>query len=349
MTDVALVEAVEQLRESYGRRQKLAANVLAALKGTASSLGKAGRVLREYAERNGSDDGAAGRALEVLADVRLRDEAIDPLQPSLRREIKALTKQAVALRDAATALRGEAVDVVKLGHALSTLQAGKIQDEALAALLPQLEHELKQGQQALGHTFGLALRHALAERGIKLDGRPPRFEIGPWDLDASFVSRSASLSYGKNLVVKRLPLSVEGVLRSYERADKAVTGRNEDGARWIEQLHSAWETVRRGRDSAEPRANIVECYFELAMLRQSRAFRSEPTKAGFIDYSRAQFAYDFQEFTVRHPMQHAGLRAYGLVATKSQAGRDERSIWIVDGNSPHDGRYIADIKFDRNE
>jgi len=358
MNDAALVEAVEQLRESYSRRQKLASNVLAALKGMSSSLGKAGRLLREYAEGpsalpgrpgpNGTDDATAGRALEVLGDARLRDEAIDPLQPSLRREIKTLTKQAVALRDAASALRGEAVDVVKLGHALSALQAAKIQDQALAALLPQLEHELKQGQQALGHTFGLALRHALAERGIELGGRPPRFEIGPWALDANFVGRSASLSYGKNLIVKRLPLSVEAVLRVYERANKAVAGRDEDGVRWIEQLYSAWETVRRRRDNAEPRANIVECYYELVMLRQSRSFRSEPTKAGFVEYSRAQFAYDFQAFTVRRPVQHAGLHAYGLVATKSQAGNDERSIWIVEGDNPHDGRYIADIKFDRD-
>lgn len=349
MADVALVEAVEQLRESYGRRQKLAANVLAALKGTAGSLGKTGRVLREYAERNGGDDAETTRALEVLGDARLRDEAINPLQPSLRREIKALASQTTALRDAATALRGEAVDVVRLGHALATLGAGKIQDDALAALLPQLDHELRQGQQALGHTFGLALRHALSERGVELGGRPPRFEIGPWDLEANFVSRSASLSYGKNLVVKRVPLSVEGVLRVYERENKLVAGRDEDGARWIEQLYNAWETIRRRRDTAEPRANIVECYVELVLLRQSRSFRSAPTKAAFVDYSRAQFVHDFQEFTVRRPMRHAGLQAYGTVATKSQAGNDERSIWIVEGDNPHDGRYFADIKFDRDD
>jgi hypothetical protein len=37
------------------------------------------------------------------------------------------------------------------------------------------------------------------------------------------------------------------------------------------------------------------------------------------------------------------------VATKSQTDNVERSIWIVDGDSPHAGNYIADVKFDKDE
>lgn len=348
MPDAALISALEELRESYGQRQKLTANLLASLKGATSALGKAGKSLRDYAERSPDINGAA-RALDTLAASRLREEAFDPLLPGLRRDVKLLTAQSTALKDAVAALSGEVVDVIKLGHAINALKAGKLPDPAVAALLPPLEEELEQGQRALGDTFGIALRHALAARGVELGGRPPRFELGPFELAADFVSRSAALSYGKTLVVKRVPLSVEAAVRTYEREAKLITGRAEDGAKWIEQLHTAWETVRRRKGGAEPRANIVECYYELVLLRQPKVFRSAPSKHAFVDYSRAQFAFDFFEFTSRRPTLHQGLRAFGLVATKSQADSAERSIWIVEGDSPHDGRYIADVKFDRDE
>lgn len=349
MPDAALISALEELREQYSQRQKTTANVLGAIKGATGALGKAGKTLREYAERNPNGSDGIARAQEVLAASRLREEALDPMLPALRREAKLLTTQTTALKDALAALRAESVDVIRLGHAVAALQASKLPDAAVAALLPQLADELEQGQRALGDTFGLSLRHAFAARGIELGGRPPRFELGPFELVADFVSRAATLSYGKILVAKRVALSVEAVLKAHEREARAILGRDEDGARWIEQLHSAWERVRQRRGGAEARANIVECYYELVLLRQPKAFRIAPSKQLFADYSRAQFAHDFYAFTGRRPQLHQGLRAFGLVATKSQADNPERSIWIVEGDSPHAGRYIADVKFDRDE
>lgn len=348
MTDAPLIEALEGLRESYTQRQKQAANLFAALKGTNGALAKAGRALRDYAERGNGAEGVT-RAAEQFAALRLRDEAIDPLLPALRRETKLLTAQATALKDAIAALQAETVDVVKLGHAYSALESSKLPDPALAALLPRLADELEAGQRALGDTFGVALRHAFAERGVELGGRPPRFEIGPFELAADFVSRAATLSYGKNLVVKRVPLSVEAVLRAHDRETKLIMGRNEDGARWMAELYTAWETVRRDKGNAEPRANIVECYRQLVFQRQPKVFRSAPSKSAFVDYTRAQFAYDFYRYTTREPVLHQGLRAFGHGATKSQTDNPERSIWIVEGDSPHDGRYISDLKFDKDE
>jgi len=349
MPDVALIETLDRLRESYSQRQKLSANLVTALKRTTSALGKTTRTMREYVERTQGVAEAAPRALEALATSRLRDEALDPLQPALRREIKLLTAQTTALKDAANALRGEAVDVVKLGHAVAALEASKLKDPAVTALLPQLAHELAQGQQALGATFGLALRHALAERGITLGGRPPRFELGPFELVADFVSRAATLSYGKNLVVGRIPLSVEAVLKAYDREVNIITGRAENGVEWLKLLHTAWEVVRARRGDGDVRANIVECYYELTLLRQARTFRFAPSKHTFVDYSRAQFAYDFYQFTHHNKVRYQGLRAFGTVATKSQTDNPERSIWIVTGDNPHLGDYIADVKFDKEK
>jgi hypothetical protein len=216
-------------------------------------------------------------------------------------------------------------------------------------LLPPLDQELQQAQRALADTFGQALRAALAEQGIAIGGRPPRFEVGRFEIVANFVSRGASISYGKDVVVKRVPLSVESVVNAYGREVKAIMGRNEDGARWVEQFYQAWENARKKRGTHDKRANIVECYFELVLLRQPRGFRSAPGKSGFVDYSRAQFAYDFFEFVGTQQREYKGLRAFGHTATKSSTESAEKSIWIVEGDSPHAGRYIADVVFDKDE
>ena len=345
MPDVALIVALEGLRDGYSQRQKAVNSLIAALKAATSSIGKAGRLIREYAPSS-APSGSLTLAQQAFASLRLKDDAVDPLLPELRREAKALTTTVVALKDALVALRGETVDVVRLGKAYSSLDSRKIQDTALRALLPNLAQELDLAQRALGDTFGLALRHALAAQGVELSGRPPRFEIGRFDLVANFVGRTATLSYGKELLSKRVPLSVDAVLAVYQREAKLIGGRNESGARWIEQLYEAWETVRRKRGITDNRVNIVECYLELVLLRQSKTFRSAPSRHDFSDYSRAQFAYDFYEFTSLHPVTYKGLRAFGSVSTKSQTDNVERSIWIVNGDSPHIGSYVSDVKFE---
>jgi hypothetical protein len=346
MPNDLLIGELERLRDLYSQRQRATNSLLAALKGTIGALTKASRSLNDYAEQNSSPNlPALAQAQQTFAGLHLREDAIDPLLPDLRREAKTLTGLVAALKDTVAALRGETVDVIKLGHASTALNAVRAPDPALAALLPQIDQELQQAQYALANTFGLALRHALDALGIDMFGRPPRFEIGRFEIVANFVARSASISYGKDLITKRVPLSVEAVVKAYQRDAKAVLGRNEDGERWIAQFYSAWENARRRRGSAEKRVNIVDCYLELLLLRQPKAFRSTPGKSSLVDYSRAQFAYDFFEFTNQQRRAYNGLYAAAHGATKSQTDNPERSFWIVEGDTPHAGRYIGDVEF----
>src|SRR5688572_11483508 len=109
MPNDALLDELDRLRETYSQRQKATNNLLATLKGTTSALGKTGRVLREYADQNPATNGIA-HAQQAFGTLRLKEEAIDPLLPDLRREAKTLTSLFGALKDAAAALRGESVD-----------------------------------------------------------------------------------------------------------------------------------------------------------------------------------------------------------------------------------------------
>src|SRR5215208_1035356 len=158
-----LIGALDQLRDNYNQRHKATNGLVTALKGTTSSLNKAARALKDYADQNGGVNQATlTQSQQAFGELRLKEEAIEPIMPELRRELKFQQMIVAALRDAGAALRGEAVDVVKLGHAYETLQGIKAPGAELGELLPALGEELEQAQRALGETFGLALRHALA-------------------------------------------------------------------------------------------------------------------------------------------------------------------------------------------
>ncbi len=346
MSNENLIQTIDELRSRYNQQKRTSNNLMAALKSVASSLTKATRMLEAYPN---SESTIATTTLDqtrqTFADLQIKETTIDSLIPELRREVKAFTAVETALKDVVTALTGSTVDVIRLDHALQALQKFTLDDAALTALLPQLDQELQQAQRELGNIFGSALRDSLAELGITIGGRPPRFEIGRFEVLANFVTRKATISYGKDITKRRVPLSVDAVIKAYQSEVKAVMGRQEDAARWIAQLHEAWTNVRRKRDTSNQRANIVECYLEMTILRQPRTFRSEPGKSSFRDYTRAQFAYDFCEFALNQQVVHEGMIVDAHTATKAQAESTAKSIWIVTGNTPHEGGYIGDIEF----
>jgi hypothetical protein len=114
------------------------------------------------------------------------------------------------------------------------------------------------------------------------------------------------------------------------------------------QFHEAYQRTRRKQAIDGTRVNIVDCYLEFVWLRQGRAFSSEPSKRTFTDYSRAQFIYDFYEFAgLQRLSTDNGQIVRAHSATKSQADSPAKSMWIVEGDTPYDGRYIADVEFEK--
>ncbi len=346
MSEATVLDQLEALRTIYSQRTRTVNSLIGSLRGVTTALTRANRALNDYATQpNQLASDTLQHTQAYLAELRLKDDIIDPLLPELRREAKALGSLDGALKDALAALHGDSVDIIRLDRAVQTLQTSRIQDDTLVQILPLLQAELQEAQRVLGDTFGADLRRALADMGVTIGGRPPRFEAGPFEIVANFVKRSATINYGKHTVIKRVPLSVDAVLKGYQRAHKLVVDRKEDGQRWMSQLYEAWERARRKRERSDTRANIADCYYELTLLRQSRTFRGEPGKQSIQDYMRAQFAYDFFVFTDREQRTHEGKQVSAHNATKSQTESLERSMWIVEGDSPHVGRYIADIEF----
>jgi hypothetical protein len=341
MANESLLLQLTQLIDSYILRQKRANAVQSAFKLVSDAHNKALKTLRDYAEHDTTVD--VESAQTAFARVRVREEAIDPLAPDLRRETKTLTALIAALKESVIALRSEPVDVVRLDKAMTVLQASK--EQAVLDITPELQNEFDLAQRALGDEFGQKLRAALSAQGVAIGGRPPKFEIGRFELDANFARRFSVLRYGKDVVAPHVPITVDATIKAYQSAVKAVEGRTQDGAAWLAQLHDAYQIARRKRNASAARINIVDVYLELVLLRQGRAFASEPSKRTFTDYSRSQFIYDFYEFTARRRLAHQGQVVKVHSATKSQTDSPAKSMWIVEGDSPYDGRFIADIEF----
>lgn len=341
MPNETLLGQLSILTERYTQRNKTAAGVQAAFKLVAAAQSKALKAMRDYAAHDDVVDVRAAQA--AFGELRLKEEAIDPLLPDLRREIKGLTTLVGALKEAAAALRSEPVDVVHLDKAVTALQT--FREPPVLAVIPELQQELDLAQRALGDEFGQKLRAALAEQGVAIGGRAPKFELGRCELEANFARRSCVLRYGKDVVAPHVPITVDAVLKTYQGAMKAIAGRNVDGAAWLAQFYEAYQIARRKRGVASERINIVDVYVELVLLRQGRAFASAPSKRTFTDYSRAQFIYDFYEFTGRQRLVHQGQVVKAHVATKSQTDSPAKSMWIVEGDSPYDGHFMADIQF----
>jgi prefoldin subunit 5 len=348
MPNEALITQLDTLRETYAQQQKAVAGLQAAFKGVTNAHSKVQKALRDLAMLNSgvSPDNLNG-AQEAFAAGRLREDAVDPLLPDIRRELKSLATLTGALKDAASSLRTEPVDVVRLDKALATLETAKQED--VRETLQPLREELDVAQRVLGDEFGRRLRSALSEQGIQIGGRAPRFEIGRFELEANFAKRFIVLRYGKDVVVPHAPITVEATMKAYASASKAIMGRNQDGKAWIAQFHEAYQTARRKRSAQaqSTRVNIVDCYIEMVLLRQGRAFASQPSKHTFTDYLRAQFEYDFYEIASRQHLAHDGYIVKAHSAVKSQTDYATKSMWIVEGDTPYDGRYIADVEFVR--
>ncbi len=255
MPNETLMEQLDTLRETYSQRNKATATLQSTLKGVADAHAKAQRILRDFDAQNPGLDIAG--AQDAFTQTRLKEEAIDPLLPDVRRKLKELTALTGALKDVSQALRSEPVDVVRLDKAITLLQNSK--EERVADMLPTLEEELDQAQRRLGDEFGQKLRDVMVQGAISVGGRAPKFEIGRFELEANFARRTLTLRYGKDIVVPRTPITVDAAIKAYEGASKAVMGRNQDGGVWMAQFGEAYERARRKRGGAGGRVNIVDC------------------------------------------------------------------------------------------
>jgi hypothetical protein len=337
--DAELISAFSELQGNAAQKWKQTNSFIANLNSLIMSLDKTGKSLALRGQASEIDAGLA----QALGEQTITDTAKASFTQA-KRDAKQLDTLKKNLAKVIDALKAERINVQSFATALNTLQTFETSLPDLADLLPHARQILATAEQELATYFGDQLNEAMAQHQVTISGRAPNFEIGRFALRVDAAKRKAALSYGKIAIEPSIALNIPAVVRAWQAAHKAIFARTENPEQWMAQLYEAWVAARRYKGTNDRRISIVDCYVELVLQRQKKDFRASPSKKIFRDYSRAQFAHDFYEIAVKRHLAHKGEKAFAHVATKGQVEQD-RSIWLVTGDSPAEGAFYADIEF----
>jgi len=271
---------------------------------------------------------------DILAQLEAAQAELEPQFKALRGVIGAL-KGAVRLVVAGTP------DALPMQKALARLEAmaAGVQSEKLERAVTAFAGITQTALDNLAYDFAKDLRQVFAERGERVEGRPPTLLVGLFTFKIDIAARKGQWFYGKEPLTRPIPLSLAGILKAYDQQLKRIANRTLD-AGFVAELEKAWQITldKRKVKSSTGRMNLIEVYSELVLKRQPARFWNQPARATFKDYERELFVRDL--VLVREV--NAGTFRLG-VATKSQADQSNRSLWLPE--SGFDGQYYSDITF----
>lgn len=278
---------------------------------------------------------------EALTQLEAAQTELTPQFAALRLTMGAL-KPAIRLskEDKADALPMQKA-LLKLETAVSAMQSETVIDTGnLETAVSAFATVTNAALNDLAFDFAKDLRDEFAQRGETLNGRPPNLSVGILTLKIDIAARKAQWLYGKEALTKPIPLSLTGILKAYDQQAKRIASRELD-ANFSTELRQAWQNCMDKRKQRPPggRINFVEVYSELIINKQIARFWNQPSRSTFKDYERELFVRDL---VLAHEQGNLPFRLG--VATKGQADKSNRSIWIP--KTAVDGDYYSDITFD---
>ncbi|NOT59971.1 MAG: hypothetical protein HOP19_07065 [Acidobacteria bacterium] len=266
----------------------------------------------------------------LTTEVKLRQAVIKPLDTAMR-ALKDPHKNAVVLHEAALLLEQP--------------------NEELA--LPNSYNKLVQGIRALADekladlefTFARDLREAFAVEGLKLNGAPAELIADLFVIKPDLRKRQVTISFSRQAVTKgAVKLDVERVVTAYLKARKEICERKVDYAAFLGELYEAYQrTLKLSGKPTGARQPIVDCYRELVLVRQPLGFRKTPSKSSFLDYPKAQFAYDMLQLRRSNKLTHEGHRLNLGTATIDIGADTTKAMFLATGAT--EGAFIKDLYF----
>ena len=279
-------------------------------------------------------------------------EQLEDAQAELEPQYNALRQTMNALKAAMRLASEKKADALPMQKALTKLEAAAagVENEALDAAIRAFGAATQSALDELAFDFAHDLRDELTARGETVEGRPPTLAVGMLTLNIDVAARKAQWLYGREALTRPIPLSLQGLIKAYERQVKRIANRRIEEDAFLQELHQAWQhsLAKRDRRPAGGRINLVEVHSQLTLNRQSNRFWNAPSRSSFKDYERPLFVRDL---VILREAGKTGLivdgeqRRFRLgVATKSQAEQASRSFWVPDG--AFEGEYYSDITFD---
>ena len=186
------------------------------------------------------------------------------------------------------------------------------------------------------------LRAACETRGFPLtvlSRDPLELYLAPVTVSIDVSKDRADVSFGR-IRLSRCRADGAAIVAAREEAVRQLEGESWDPEAFFDQLRRAWSRAGRG-DWAE----LVDVLPELALIKQSAAFRKDPTAKRFQPYPRVQFAYDLWRLRRDRCLGANGWRLTLGSATGGSTRDKTRVLWLEDGRGG--GQYHLTLRFVR--
>lgn len=286
----------------------------------------------------------------TTATVTELQEKIRTAQAELDPQFKALRGATSALKQALRLAGEEKLDALAMQKALVKLEQAneQLDSDEMQAATSTFASQTQEALDALAFAFARDLKETFEARGQSVEGRPPTLIVDDLVLNIDIGARKAQWLYGKEPLTKLIPLSINGIVKAYDRQRKVILDREIDVDAFLTELYTAWQNVidKRAQRPSGGRANLLEVYSQLVLNRQATRFWNAPSRSTFRDYERPLFVRDLvlarQSPTVTIEESTFNWQLGG--ATKSQAESASRSVWMP--RSALDGEYVATIAFE---
>jgi hypothetical protein len=240
-----------------------------------------------------------------------------------------------ALQAALAKLDGELLERVGLGHSCS-------------AAVTSAREQLDQLRMELRRTLIRELESACceAERPFRrLGDSPPELLLAPFTVTLDMSALEAVVSYARQELV-RVEADTSAILKVVEREEKALSKGQPPPEKLFQELLVAYSgLLGRSGQAIGTRVDLIEILPELALLRQSPGFRSNPVRERFTTFSKAHFLFALARLRATRTLEQDGYRLDLGTATGDSVRSKSRVFFIQDANGQ--GQYYLSLRFVR--
>lgn len=266
----------------------------------------------------------------------------------LQKELAKIAAAAEGLREAVRSVGKAREDLARRAFAIGdelgacdgpqrTLAGSAAVLAAFASWRTEVEREAADARARASRAIPADLDRILAPEGLRVEGHLPRLRCGLFGLvfELSAKKPDVAIEFGPGVaVLGRAAVAPEAIAEALRVARAELEAGRTPPATFLAELREALAVARhRLRLGASERVPIVAALAELAWVRQSTAFRSDPSRARFTPYSRVAFSYDL------------GMLSSGevllTIATREQTKSPEDSLWVPRGERGDGAHYAA--------
>jgi hypothetical protein len=276
------------------------------------------------------------------------DQKLSELGESLKALLKQLKAQEKAISDMLAADREE--NGRDLQAALARLSSELLErvglGESCSSVVTSARERLDQLRLELRRSLIRELESACSETERpfrRLGDSPPELLLAPFTVTLDLSELEAVVCYARQELV-RVKADTKAIMAAVEREEKALSKGQPPPERLFQELLAAYSGLlgRSGR-AIGTRVDLVEILPELALLRQSSGFRSNPIRERFTSFSKAHFLFALARLRATRTLEQDGYRLDLGTATGDSVRSKSKVFFIQDANGQ--GQYYLSLRF----